>query len=70
MLYPSIDALMEKVNSKYALVTVSAARARKLRDNPELIDEEEAKNFKSVSYVGKALEEIHSGKIGVGVRED
>lgn len=68
MLYPSIDSLMEKVNSKYALVTISAARARQLRDNPELIGEEE--KFKSVSYVGKALEEINNGKIIVGVKEE
>lgn len=68
MLYPSIDSLMSKINSKYTLVTISAARARQLKDNPELIDENE--NFRSVSNVGKALEEINSGKIVVGVREE
>lgn len=63
MLYPSIDSLMDKVNSKYTLVTISAARARYLKDNPELVDKNE--EFKSVSYVGKALEEIEKGKVTV-----
>jgi DNA-directed RNA polymerase subunit omega len=32
MLYPSIDLLMQKVDSKYKLVTVVAKRARELQD--------------------------------------
>lgn len=38
MLYPSIDSLMEKLDSKYTLVTVAAKRARQLQlhnDTPD-----------------------------------
>jgi DNA-directed RNA polymerase subunit omega len=54
MLEPSIDELQEKVRSKYSLVTLSAKRARQLRElkNPRI------ENPKSHKYVGMALEEI------------
>ncbi|CAG9619763.1 DNA-directed RNA polymerase subunit omega [Sutcliffiella rhizosphaerae] len=57
MLYPSIDSLMTKLDSKYTLVTVSARRARELQQtNDQMIE-------KTVShkFVGKALEEIEAG---------
>lgn len=61
MLEPSIDSLQEKINSKYTLVTLSARRAREIRDtNRVLVD-----NPKSVKYVGKALEEILAEKLTV-----
>ncbi|MBU8907066.1 DNA-directed RNA polymerase subunit omega [Desertibacillus haloalkaliphilus] len=56
MLYPSIDSLMEKLDSKYTLVTVSAKRAREIREDHDrgpLVDRP-----KSKKYVGVALEEI------------
>lgn len=61
MLDPSIDSLMTKINSKYTLVTVSAHRARQLRDNPSLF--EKTSRSKSVNYVGMALEEIDTDKL-------
>ena len=56
MLYPSIDSLMTKIDSKYSLVSVAAKRARKLQEDEKLILD------KYVSYknVGKALEEINA----------
>ncbi len=54
MLYPSIDELVRKVDSKYTLVTIAAKRARQLRDGVKvLVDEPKSKKF-----VGIALEEI------------
>ncbi|TSB46507.1 DNA-directed RNA polymerase subunit omega [Alkalicoccobacillus porphyridii] len=56
MLYPSIDSLMEKLDSKYTLVTVSARRAREIREDVRrgpLV--QEPQSYKSV---GMALEEI------------
>lgn len=56
MLYPSIDDLLTKLDSKYTLVTVSSKRARELKENKDrgpLIE-----NPKSVKPVGIALEEI------------
>ena len=33
MLYPSIDALLKKIDSKYSLVSVAAKRAREMQLN-------------------------------------
>ncbi len=58
MIYPSIDKLIDKVDSKYTLVIATAKRARMLKeDAPRLI---ETKKIKDVSI---ALEEIAEGKI-------
>ncbi|WP_026674336.1 DNA-directed RNA polymerase subunit omega [Alkalihalobacterium bogoriense] len=56
MLYPSIDSLMDKLDSKYTLVTVSSKRAREIKENARrapLV-------AKPASHkpVGMALEEI------------
>ncbi|MCU9593144.1 DNA-directed RNA polymerase subunit omega [Caldibacillus thermolactis] len=59
MLYPSIDTLLEKVPSKYMLVTVGAKRARQMKDNEDYQLEE----YKAYKVVGKALEEISVGAI-------
>lgn len=59
MIYPSIDVLMTKVDSKYTLVIAAAKRARMLNeDAPRLM---ESASLKSVSI---ALEEIATDKIG------
>ncbi|AYW46271.1 DNA-directed RNA polymerase subunit omega [Tetragenococcus koreensis] len=54
MLKPSIDSLLESVNSKYSLVLLASKRAHELDEgaNPTL------DQFDSVKNVGKALEEI------------
>lgn len=54
MLYPSIDILVDKVESKYTLVTLASKRARMLREVNDLKVE---KPF-SKKFVGQALEEI------------
>jgi len=56
MLYPSIDSLMTKIDSKYSLVSVAAKRARKMQENakPQL------EQYVSYKNVGKALEEINA----------
>lgn len=62
MRQPSIDELMNKTDSKYALVVAAAKRARMLTDGvPPLVQEREDKGFKPVSL---ALEEIADGKVG------
>ncbi|MBA9024926.1 MULTISPECIES: DNA-directed RNA polymerase subunit omega [Bacillaceae] len=59
MLYPSIDSLLLKIDSKYSLVSVAAKRARQMQIKNDCRIE------KPVSYksVGRALEEIHSGNL-------
>ena len=59
VLYPSIDSLLEVIDSKYTLVTLSAKRARDLQEVQEKLIE----NPKSLKPVGIALEEIQEGKI-------
>jgi len=63
LLYPSLDKLLEKVDSKYSLVTLAAKRAHQLSEtdnteNPPMLDE-----YKSDKNVGRALEEIKSGDL-------
>jgi len=59
MLYPSIDSLLTKIDSKYSLVSVAAKRARKMQLNakPQL------NKYVSHKNVGKALEEIHADQL-------
>ncbi|ANS74999.1 DNA-directed RNA polymerase subunit omega [Paenibacillus yonginensis] len=55
MLYPSIDKMLEKVDSKYSLVVAASRRARQLREG----EKSELKGPKSHKQVGVALEEIY-----------
>lgn len=65
MLYPSIDLLMEKLDSKYTLVSVAAKRARQLQEKDDLMIEKPV----SKKFVGKALEEIAAGHIELVAEE-
>lgn len=58
MVKPSIDHLIEKVDSKYTLVVAAAKRARELMDGkPKQID---SRSNKPVSI---ALEELAGGQL-------
>ncbi|MNI74496.1 DNA-directed RNA polymerase subunit omega [compost metagenome] len=59
MLYPSIDEMMTKVDSKYSLVVAAARRARALREGGRT----DVKSPKSHKFVGVALEEIYEDRI-------
>ncbi|MBT2756069.1 DNA-directed RNA polymerase subunit omega [Mesobacillus foraminis] len=59
MLYPSIDSLLTKIDSKYSLVSVAAKRARKMQVQQDL----RLEKYVSHKFVGKALEEIHADKL-------
>jgi len=54
MIYPSVDKLLRKVDSKYTLVIASAKRARELMQQTKPL---------SVKPVTGALEEIEQGII-------
>jgi DNA-directed RNA polymerase subunit omega len=58
MLYPSIDELVELVDSKYSLVVAISKRARRLQD--ENLNQPGSTTTKNVS---RALWEIWEGKI-------
>lgn len=61
MLYPSIDLLIDKVDSKYSLVVAASKRARMLRDGSKT----DLKDAHASKYVGVALEEIYGDYINV-----
>lgn len=64
MRYPSIDRLLEVVDSKYKLAYISAKRAKEIQGF-----EENFEDYKCVKAVGIALEEIIEGKITVEFEE-
>ncbi|CAM3698366.1 DNA-directed RNA polymerase subunit omega [Mesobacillus zeae] len=59
MLYPSIDSLLDKIDSKYSLVSVAAKRARSMqvKYDPQM------NKYVSHKFVGKSLEEIYADKL-------
>ncbi|WP_214629198.1 DNA-directed RNA polymerase subunit omega [Paenibacillus agaridevorans] len=61
MLYPSIDEMVKKVDSKYTLVVAASRRARMLRNG----EKSELLNPRSHKFVGVALEEIYGDIIQV-----
>lgn len=60
MLEPSMDELLDLIDSKYTLVTIAAKRARALREHNDLTLE----HPRSRKFVGMALEEVQLGNIG------
>ena len=56
--YPSIDNLLEVVDSKYKLAYIAAKRAKIIKN-----DNYSSVNNKCVKAVGMALEEILEGKV-------
>ena len=59
MLYPSVDDLLEKVDSRYSLIMLASKRAHQLDEGaPELLD-----HYISAKSVGKSLEEIAAGDV-------
>lgn len=59
LIYPSLDELLKKVDSRYTLVTAAAKRARKILEES---NNDEEKSMKAVSL---ALEEIGDNKIRI-----
>lgn len=57
MQQPSLDVLLNKVDSKYTLVLAAAKRARTLMEDPDF-----EVNSQGVKPVSIALEEIAKGK--------
>lgn len=65
MLYPSIDSLMTKIDSKYSLVSVAAKRARQMQlGEPALLN-----HYISHKNVGKALEEIDADRLSYRISD-
>lgn len=58
MIYPSIDQMLEKVDSRYSLVIMTAKRARYFRETQ--LGKEDSVNINEVTA---ALEDIAAGRI-------
>ena len=63
VIYPSIDKLLNLINSKYELVHVAAARSYDIKHNGNLQMPKE--KYRSKKNIGKALEEIVEGLVVV-----
>ena len=63
MIYPSIDKLLNIVDSKYKLVHIAADRAKVMEEHHHYqMDESE---YVSKKPIGRALEEIDKGLITI-----
>ena len=63
MIYPSIDKILNEVDSKYALVYIVANRSKEMtKTNHYQMTEKE---YKSSKPIGKALEEVYEHLIHI-----
>ena len=68
VIYPSIDKLLNIVDSKYELVHIAARRSKQMhKDGHFQLAETE---YKSKKNIGRALEEVAEGLIEVKKKED
>lgn len=63
MIYPSIDKLLNIVDSKYALVHVVSKRSRQMYENNFYQMRE--RDYKCKKNIGRALEEVSEGLIHI-----
>ena len=63
MIYPSIDKLLLRVDSKYRLVNVAATRSREMQESNHYQMKEH--EYVSVKNIGRALEEVAENLIHI-----
>ena len=63
MIYPSIDKLLNIVESKYELVHIAARRSKEIASTSYYQMPES--NYKCKKNIGRALEEVESGLLQV-----
>ena len=68
MIYPSIDKLLNIVDSKYELVHIAARRSKQISRVGYL--QMPVSDYKSKKNIGRALEEVSEGLIEVTKKED
>lgn len=66
MIYPSIDKILNIVDSKYALVYIVANRSKEMIKTKyyQMAD----KDYKSTKTIGRALEEVYENLIHIDKR--
>ena len=68
MLYPSIDKLLNVVDSKYTLVHVSSLRSKQMLENSHYQKKE--KDYRNKKPLGRALEEIEDGLVKITYEQE
>jgi len=63
MLYPSIDKLLNIVDSKYMLVHIASRRSKQMLENDHYQMHE--KDYVNKKPLGRALEEVEKGLIQI-----
>ncbi len=63
MLYPSIDKLLNIVDSKYMLVHVASKRSKEMMETSHY--QMRINNYVSKKDIGRALEELENGLIKI-----
>lgn len=63
MIYPSIDKLLNSVDSKYILVHVASRRSKQMLENKHFQMKEN--QYVSKRELGRALEELEKGLITI-----
>lgn len=68
MIYPSIDKLLNLVDSKYRLVHIAAKRSQEITDTGYL--QMKANEYHSTKNIGRALEELAENMIKINLVDD
>ena len=63
MLYPSIDKLLNLIDSKYKLIHIAASRSKQISKGGFLQMNESS--YKCKRNIGRALEEVQAGLITI-----
>ena len=63
MIYPSIDKILNSVESKYILVHVVSKRSKQMQETKKY--QMKDKEYVSKRQIGKALEELEKGLITI-----
>ena len=63
MIYPSIDKLLNVVDSKYELVHIAARRSKEMAETG--FYQMKVSKYKSTKNIGRALEEVSEGLIKI-----
>ncbi|GAA3624784.1 DNA-directed RNA polymerase subunit omega [Secundilactobacillus similis DSM 23365 = JCM 2765] len=66
LLYPSVDKLLEQVDSRYSLIMLASKRAHELDAGAKPL----LASYESPKTIGRALEEIAAGKVQIDPDED
>jgi len=68
MIYPSIDKILNVVDSKYALVYIAASRSKQMTKTNYY--QKKLNEYKSSKNIGRALEEVYDNLIHVDKKAD